>query len=243
MAVIDITVGTPFGKWMVVGVRVGIMLLVRCSCGRKKRVSGYNLLSGKSTGCKQCGSEGTRGVKRTYTQRLPSKHGKCETRTHRIWGNMKSRCYNANVDNYRHYGGRGITVCSRWRGENGFVNFLNDMGECPEKYSIERIDNDGNYCPPENCRWASQDDQVRNSRRNRRITFRGKTMCVTDWERSTGLPVRARLDKGWYVQDALTHPVCRSRWGNGSDRIDWQSDQAKEGFVGSVEYDAPEEKP
>ena len=77
------------------------------------------------------------------------------------WANMLSRCFDQNKPNYKDYGGRGIKVCDEW---HHFKNFVKDMGPKPDKsYSLERIDNDANYCP-ENCKWASRAEQNRNKR-------------------------------------------------------------------------------
>lgn len=87
---------------------------------------------------------------------------------------MLERCGNPNCETYKYYGGRGISVCARWK---TFENFYADMGDRPKGMSIERIDNNGNY-EPGNCRWATQFEQVRNSRNNRRVTYAGKTLIV-----------------------------------------------------------------
>jgi len=94
-------------------------------------------------------------------------HGMCNTVEYAAWRDMKRRCYNKKSENYRNYGGRGIVVCEEWK--NSFVQFVTDMGRKPyQDYSIDRIDNNGNYCR-ENCRWTDKKTQ----QNNRRITKTG----------------------------------------------------------------------
>lgn len=83
-------------------------------------------------------------------------HGMTHTATYKCWLNMKDRCGNPNTPTYKHYGGRGITVCDRW--QKSFKDFLSDMGEKPDNLSLDRIDNNKGYYK-ENCRWATEQQQ------------------------------------------------------------------------------------
>lgn len=120
---------------------------------------------------------------------------------------MIARCTQPSAAGYEHYKSRGITVCDRWR---SFENFLADMGERPgglREYTLERINNDGNY-EPGNCRWTTWQRQGNNRSTNRRFAYRGTEYTLADLARITGIPkerLRYRLVRpgGWSVEDAL----------------------------------------
>jgi hypothetical protein len=96
--------------------------------------------------------------------KLLLRHGMSKSYLHNIWRKMKYRCFNTSDAAYNDYGGRGITVCERWR---TFENFYADMGERPgPDYSLDRINNDGNY-EPGNCRWATRSEQMLNKRKKK----------------------------------------------------------------------------
>jgi hypothetical protein len=127
------------------------------------------------------------------------------TSTYSIWIGMRQRCTNPNAPHYGCYGGRGIKVCERWQ---LYENFLSDMGERPTGLSIDRVNNDGDY-EPSNCRWATKQEQVENTRSNRTLTLNGETLTLSAWARRLGWPpvtIHNRLLRGWSVEDALTKP-------------------------------------
>ena len=138
---------------------------------------------------------------------MPKTHKMTGTSEYKAWKSMKNRCFNPNYQYYSHYGGRGIKVCDRWLNSD---NFLADMGTKPSpKHSIDRIDNDGDYCP-ENCRWATKAEQDNNKRNNHLITINDVTLTITQWEKKMGYGenvIFMRLKLGWTEFDAVMTPV------------------------------------
>lgn len=124
---------------------------------------------------------------------------------------MLNRCYNQNQKSYKDYGGRGITVCDQWQGRvQGFKQFLADMGMPPPGATLDRIDNSGPYSP-ENCRWATRDEQANNKRNNRWITANGKTQTLAQWARELGCNsanILYRIKSGMSEEEAVTKPVA-----------------------------------
>ena len=158
MKLIDLT-GQKFNRLFVVGrsnekKRNRVAWDCLCDCGNAAVISGDHLRRGESKSCGCLVVEAMRSIATT--------HGKSRTRVHRIWLAMKARCHRKTYPERRFYGGRGISVCDRWR--NSFEAFYEDMGDCPPGRSIDRIDNDGNY-EPGNCRWATWDQQISNRRK------------------------------------------------------------------------------
>ena len=132
-----------------------------------------------------------------------------ETYTRISWSSMNARCFNPKSRRYDRYGGRGITVCERWK---SFDNFLADMGIRPPGCTIDRIDTYGNY-EPENCKWSSPKAQQRNRRINRIITHLNESLCLSEWSERTGIhwaTLDCRLKRGWTPEEALTvQPTLR----------------------------------
>ena len=139
-----------------------------------------------------------------------SVHGQSSHRTgaYKSWSNMMERC-RPGSHNGKYHSERGITVCERWK---SFVAFFEDMGERPEGYTLGRINNDLGYSL-DNCRWETPKQQMRNTRFNRLITFKGKTQCLSAWCEELGLNrrmVESRLNiYGWTAERALSPRVER----------------------------------
>lgn len=189
---------TRFNRWIVLSVDSNPKFWnCRCDCGTERRVNKKNVKSGQS---KSCGC---------LVHDVMTTHGMSKSRTYMLWNSMWLR-----VTDSKRYMDRGITICKEWE---QFENFLGDMGECPEdKYSLDRIDNDGHYTP-ENCRWANRSEQQRNKRTTRMLTFQGRTQAASAWAEECGMTLStltSRLDRGWTVEKALTTPegLKRGKW-------------------------------
>ena len=133
--------------------------LCRCECGNEKIIIWQHLKSGKIKSCGCLNNE----VRSKRIVEYSTKHGLYHHPLYKLYQNMKHRCYNENNTKWEHYGGRGIKVCDRWLGEDGVVNFINDMGERPIGHTLDRINNDGDY-EPSNCKWSTYKEQNKNRR-------------------------------------------------------------------------------
>jgi hypothetical protein len=154
--------------------------LCSCQCGRVKIVNLQNLRRGltKSCGC--------------LHREIVSTHQMSNSPTHRSWSHMIQRCTNPKFKQFSDYGGRGISVCERWR---RFENFLADMGTRPTSKSIDRWpDKNGNY-EPGNCRWADSFQQNQNTRKSVYVLFLGERLSMSEFSRRIGMPRSTALDR------------------------------------------------
>ena len=166
--------------------------MCKCDCGKKCSVLTSRLISGhtKSCGC----------LNNELIGELNKTHSKSKTRIYKIYQGMKARCYRKTAPNYDNYGGRGIIICQEWL--NDFMNFYNWAMEngYSDDLSIDRINNDGNYCP-ENCRWTNAEEQANNRRTSRYVSVDGETITVAMFAKKYGIKsqifITRRLDKGY----------------------------------------------
>jgi hypothetical protein len=181
IVVVDLT-GRRFDRWLVLnqapsrrmpcGVPA-VYWLCRCDCGAEKEVYGGSLRNGVSRSCGCLIAEAAR--KRTQENNPSFKHGHTPHRngkrsyspTYMSWKAMRARCLNSNHPYYSYYGGRGVTITSRWLGEQGFENFLADMGKRPKGKTLDRFPYTAMIYSKETCRWATPHQQSLNQRKRR----------------------------------------------------------------------------
>lgn len=139
------------------------------------------------------------------------RHGMARTPTYQAWKDMKRRCYNPSYAHFDRYGGRGITVCDRWR--DSFEAFLADMGERPfPGAQLDRENNDGNY-ELGNCKWSTALANSNNRACSPKIEFKGEALTASEWAHKLGLQrsaIAQRLRNGWSVERALTTPMAKT---------------------------------
>lgn len=181
----------------------GGLWLCQCDCGKTATVRGADLRSGNTKSCGCLFKESARARLMT--------HGQSKTHpAYAAWCQMKRRCSNPVDTKYPLYGGRGISVCKEW--QSNFESFARDMGPRPVGYSLDRIDNDGNY-EPGNCRWAPPGVQSRNRRTNRWVEHEGQRMVASDFAALTGISSKRLyrlMSKGMTAHEAHDH-IVRTR--------------------------------
>ena len=155
------------------------------------------------------------GCERGSTQKKRrNRNVKSVTAEYQAWVSMKRRCYSPKYNSFHRYGGRGISVCERWRhGQNGFTGFecfLKDVGKRPSsKHSLDRIDGDGNY-EPGNCRWATGREQYGKTCRIKWVELDGERMMFVDACAKYGISTHNadnRIRYGWKLEDAIKLPL------------------------------------
>jgi hypothetical protein len=183
------------------GGRQHVWLLV-CKCGNTMIGVASNIVSGIST---SCGCQHSENLAARNTR-----HGLSSRPEYQIWKAIWQRCTNPKHVQWADYGGRGITVCQRWRGLKGFPRFLTDMGSRPKGYTIERRNNDKNYTPA-NCFWATRKEQNRNKRNNLMIKFQGETKCLSQWAEEKGIRQSVLygriVTQKWSTDKAFNTPI------------------------------------
>ena len=170
-----------------------------CDCGK---ATVYRTNDLKSKKVKSCGCFNDQLCRELGHARRTHGHS-MRTPTYTAWSNMLRRCSNKKARDYKNYGGRGVSVCERWK---TYANFLADMGDKPSNdLSLDRIDNSGNY-EPGNCRWATVATQIRNRRRTRIIECFGQSLTLKEWADRLGISnatLLERLEK-WPLERALS---------------------------------------
>lgn len=207
--------GTRFGSLVVIGVGDDYIQpsngchhstsICLCDCGNVKTIPNGDLKKGHylSCGCMQL----------ELNRQAKIKHGEKYTRLYHIWNTMKQRCNCPTSAKYSSYGARGISVCEEWMEYENFANWAKNNGYS-DNLTIERIDVNGNYCP-ENCKWATVQEQNNNKTNTIRLTYNGETHTLSQWANIVGISYvtlrRRYCVLGWDERNTLTKPVDISK--------------------------------
>jgi hypothetical protein len=201
------TIGEKWGRLTVVedarrGNKGKAIVTAECDCGTRRQYVLSDLRKGNTKSCGCLKADGT-----TAHATHGHTRNRMHSRTYRAYHAMISRCTNPKSERWDQYGGRGIAICERWL--ESFENFLADMGECPTDRTLDRKKVDGNY-EPNNCRWATDEEQMNNTQRSHFLEFNGERLTVAQWARRLNVPVNtlySRLKKqGWSIEKTLTTP-------------------------------------
>lgn len=198
--------GVRFGRLTAIKVSKPRYYLCQCDCGVEKTVRIDHLQTGKTTSCGCYRNE--------VTLAASTKHGHSHNPLYFVWASMIDRCYNPKFHDYHNYGGRGITVCDRWR--NSVSNFIEDMEYGYAKgLQLDRVKNDEGYSQS-NCRWVTRMVNNRNKRTNRFLTVNGETKTATEWAELSGISfptIIGRMNRGLSGSDVI-NPEMYGKKGN-----------------------------
>ena len=181
----------------------------KCDCGKVCILEAYKIKSGHT---KSCGCLGVENKKTLYKYSI--KHKKMDTKLYRVWQNMKRRCYTASSNSYKNYGARGIKVCKEW--SQDFISFYNwaMANGYKENLTIDRINVNGNY-EPNNCRWATMEEQANNKRNNVFINYNGEKLSINQWSKKTGIKretIYWRLQHGFSLEKVFSKENFRRKY-------------------------------
>lgn len=183
-----------------------------CDCGGTIIATGCNIRNGNtlSCGCLRREISAKHAKQYFHTNTSSFADDPRHRRLYLIWYDMVRRCNNACRQNFKDYGGRGISVCEEWLGDyDSFAKWAIHNGYA-EELTLDRIDCNGDY-RPDNCRWATLNLQANNKRSNRYLSLsNGETHTITEWSRMFGInrhTIAQRIRNGWPVDDAVTRPV------------------------------------
>ena len=203
--IIDLT-GQRFGKLTVIARTESkngrACWLCECDCGNTIVTTGRSLREAKRMSC---------GCKRDIANKGTRKHGMSNTKIYNTWCGIKDRCFNPNSPHFPNYGGRGIIMFPAWINDfQAFYDYVSQLEHYGENnYSIDRIDNDGNY-EPANIRWADRKTQQRNKRNSIEVEYKGEKMNVSDAAEKSGINaeiLRTRIRNGDNSEDRIFRPV------------------------------------
>lgn len=177
--------------------RRGTLVKVLCICGKTKTVLMSQMIAKNHISC-GCMNKGNK------------RHGLRHTKEYTLFDSMKKRCYNTLDSSYPRYGARGIAICDEWLNDfNSFYKWCNENGY-KKGLQIDRIDNNGNYCP-ENCRFVTPKQNTNNRSVTYYIEYNGQKKSVSEWAEITGIcreTIKDRIEQlGWTVEQALTKPI------------------------------------
>ncbi len=204
-------IGKKFGRLTIISCYTGklsnLTAKCECECGTQRDVYVQSLKTGhtKSCGC----------LPRELSRVRGTKHGGAGSRLYMIWNNMKDRCSNPNNNYYHNYGGRGINFTGEWFWFAPFQEWALSNGY-NDALTLDRVDNNKDYSP-DNCKWSTRHEQMRNTRRTINVTYENETKCLKDWAAHFKIKyatVRCRIKKGYTPIDALTTPLLNKNGHN-----------------------------